>query len=143
MGTASNKATHAGADSGSDHVITVTFNSATAGTITLKGITSSSTNFANLNVLILPASGDETCQVVPPPQEPGPDQLQAWFSGGTPTITGDRVFLLSTQNKEGVTICRLLDGSADNSINCPNGTLVHLELPDGYKNAGAKDPYLA
>ena len=43
---------HSGADSGSDHVITVTLGSATVGTITLKGITSSSTNFANLNIVI-------------------------------------------------------------------------------------------
>ena len=51
MGTGTNLATHAGADSGSDRVITVTFDGATAGTITLKGITSGSANFANLNVI--------------------------------------------------------------------------------------------
>ena len=56
MGAGTNLATHSGADSGSDHVITVTFDGATAGTITLKGITSGSDNFANLNVLA--AAGD-------------------------------------------------------------------------------------
>ena len=45
---------HSGADSGSDHVITVTLGGATVGTITLKGITSSSDNFANLNIVIPP-----------------------------------------------------------------------------------------
>ena len=45
---------YSGADSGSDHRITVTLGGATAGTITLKGITSSSTNFANLNIVIPP-----------------------------------------------------------------------------------------
>lgn len=39
MGTESNLPTHSGADSGTDHVITVTFDGATAGTITLTGIT--------------------------------------------------------------------------------------------------------
>ena len=51
FGTGNNLATHSGADSGSDRVITVTFDGATAGTITLKGITSGSANFANLNVI--------------------------------------------------------------------------------------------
>ncbi len=60
MGTQTNLPTHAGADSGSDHVITVTFNGATAGTITLTGITTSSANFANLNIII-PASSNATC----------------------------------------------------------------------------------
>ncbi len=49
---------HAGADSGSDRVITVTFDSATAGQITLKGTTSGSANFANLN--IVPAADAHT-----------------------------------------------------------------------------------
>ena len=60
MGSQTNLPTHAGVDSGSDHVITVTFNSATAGTITLTGITTSSTNFANLNIII-PASTGASC----------------------------------------------------------------------------------
>ena len=44
---------HAGADSGSDRVITVTFDAATAGKITLKGTSSGSDNFANLNVIAI------------------------------------------------------------------------------------------
>ena len=63
MGTASNVPTHAGADSGSNHVITVTFDGATAGTITLSGITSSSPNFGNLNIVI-PASSGGSCSVI-------------------------------------------------------------------------------
>ena len=60
IGTQTNLPTHSGADSGSDHVITVTFDGATAGTITLKGITTASTNFANLNIVI-PAGSGQTC----------------------------------------------------------------------------------
>ena len=48
--------TYTGADSGSDYVITVMRDGTTQGTITLKGITSSSANFANLN--IVKRSGD-------------------------------------------------------------------------------------
>ena len=61
MGTAAPFATHSGADSGSDHIITVTFNGATQGTITLKGITTGSANFANLNV-IAEAVNSAACQ---------------------------------------------------------------------------------
>ena len=57
MGTQTNPPTHSGADSGSNHVITVTFNGSTAGTITLTGITTSSTNFANLNIIIAASTG--------------------------------------------------------------------------------------
>ena len=57
MGTQANPPTHSGADSGSNHVITVTFNGSTAGTITLTGITTSSTNFANLNIIIAASTG--------------------------------------------------------------------------------------
>ena len=60
MGDGTNLATHSGADSGSDRVITVTFDGATAGTITLKGITSGSANFANLNI-IAAAAGSAEC----------------------------------------------------------------------------------
>ena len=63
LGPRSNPPTHSGADSGSDHVITVTFDGATAGTITLEGITSSSANFANLNVLIIPVSLGGACRI--------------------------------------------------------------------------------
>ena len=51
VGTSSDPPTHSGVNSGSDHVITVMHNSKTAGTITLTGITTSSTNFANLNII--------------------------------------------------------------------------------------------
>ena len=57
MGTQTNPPTHSGADSGSNHVITVTFDGSTAGTITLTGITTSSTNFANLNIIIAASTG--------------------------------------------------------------------------------------
>ncbi len=60
MGTQSNPPTHSGADSGSNHVITVTFNGTTTGTITLTGITTSSTNFGNLNIIIAASTG-ATC----------------------------------------------------------------------------------
>ena len=61
MGTAAPFATHSGADSGSDHVITVTFNGTTQGTITLKGITTGAANFDNLNV-IARAVNSSACQ---------------------------------------------------------------------------------
>ena len=51
MGTETNLATYSGADSGSDHVITVTFDGTTQGTITLKWITTGNANFANRNVI--------------------------------------------------------------------------------------------
>ena len=60
LGTETNLPTWAGADSGSDHDITVTFNGATAGAIKLRGITTASNNFANLNILISAADG-ATC----------------------------------------------------------------------------------
>ena len=63
MGTVSNLATWTGADSGSNHVITVRFNNATAGTITLEGITSPS----NLNVEIRVIASDGTCTEIPAP----------------------------------------------------------------------------
>ena len=66
MGTETNLPTHSGVDSGGNRVITVTFNSATAGTITLKGVTSGSTNFGNLNIVI-PASSGELCSLAPAP----------------------------------------------------------------------------
>ena len=52
VGTESNRPTWTGADRGANYVITVTHNNARAGTITLKGITSSSTNFDRLSVLV-------------------------------------------------------------------------------------------
>ena len=61
MGTSAPFASHSGADSGSDHVITVTFNGATQGTITLKEITTGSANFGNLNV-IAEAVNSTACQ---------------------------------------------------------------------------------
>ena len=45
--------THSGADSGSDHVITVSLGTDTVATITLQGITSSSANFASLDVVVI------------------------------------------------------------------------------------------
>ena len=51
IGMQTNPPAHTGTDSGSNHVITVTYNARTAGTITLTGITTSSTNFANLNII--------------------------------------------------------------------------------------------
>ena len=59
MGSGSNLATHSGVDSGSDHVITVTFNGATAGTITLTGITTDSDNFANLDIIAAAEDSDD------------------------------------------------------------------------------------
>ena len=44
--------THSGADSGSDHVITVRRDSDTVAVITLQGITTMSPNFANLNIVV-------------------------------------------------------------------------------------------
>ena len=49
--------THTGADSGSDHVITVTLGGNTIATITLTGITTGSTNFANLDVAVVNSAG--------------------------------------------------------------------------------------
>ena len=63
LGPLSNPPTHSGADSGSDHVITVTYNGTTAGTITLKGVTTKSANFANLNVLVIPVSEGGSCRI--------------------------------------------------------------------------------
>ena len=51
-GTAEDAPTWSGADSGSDHVITVRQGSETLAVITLQGITTASANFANLNVVI-------------------------------------------------------------------------------------------
>ena len=51
-GTAEDAPTWSGANSGSDHVITVSQGSDTIAVITLQGITTASANFANLNVVI-------------------------------------------------------------------------------------------
>ena len=66
MGTLADPPSHSGADSGSDRVITVTFDDTTAGTITLIGITSSSTDFANLNIQTAPVDSDGNCVVSAP-----------------------------------------------------------------------------
>ena len=62
MGTVSNQPTWTGANSGSNYVITVTFNGATTGTITLYGITTSSPDFADLNITAL-ASNHRSCSL--------------------------------------------------------------------------------
>ena len=130
MGTHANLPTTSGADSGSNYVITVTFDGETAGTITLTGITSSSTNFNNLNVLLFPVNSDGTCNIGPPP---GP--LQVWFIEDTPLLVGTKVFMKVATNKGGGAICYIDDGidTADktNRINCPVGTLVSLDHPGG------------
>ena len=47
-----NATTYAGVDSGNDYVITAMYLNQTLGKITLTGITTSSTNFANLNIIL-------------------------------------------------------------------------------------------
>ena len=59
MGTASNKPTYSGSANGSDHVITVTFNSVTTGSITLTG-QANDANIGNVNVVNHAADGT-TC----------------------------------------------------------------------------------
>ena len=52
--------------SATDYVITVIFNSATAGTITLKGITTASANFNRLSVTAAAANSDTCAPAVEP-----------------------------------------------------------------------------
>ena len=59
-GTNPTLATHTGANSGSDYVITVMHGTTTAGTITLKGITAASANFDRLSVTAA-AADSNTC----------------------------------------------------------------------------------
>ena len=94
MGTASDQdqLTHDGgmnASNGNDLVITVTFNSATAGTITLTGITTGHANFANLNIRTFPANSDGTCMFPQLELEPEPGDLQVWFVEDTPNFVKD------------------------------------------------------
>ena len=125
MGTASNLATQTGADAdnGTDHVITVTFNGATAGTITLKNRTTSSTNFANLNIRILSVNTAGNCH------EPGP--LRIWFIDNMPRLSDGRIFMQIAANKGGNGTCKIADGSPDNTINCPPGSLISLPATSG------------
>ena len=133
IGAGTNKPTQTGADSGSDHVITVTFNGATAGTITLKGITSNSANFASLNVLIFSrATIEARCRVPEPTPAPDPGALQVWFNEKdgdiTPTVTGSLIFMNTATNKNTSSVACFI-GNAANAINCPPGTLVSIEVP--------------
>ena len=121
MGTASNPPTRSASDdTGSDYIMTFTFNGAETGTITLKGITSSSTNFSNLNVQTLPVDSDGNCV------DSEAEALQVWFVENTPNLTDGRIFMKVTTNKGGSAICKIHDGSSDNSIPCPPGTLISL-----------------
>ena len=125
MGTAENPPTQTGTDSGSNHVITVTFDGATTGTITLTGITTSSTNFTNLNVQIFAADDDGNCLTAepepeaPPPPPPPLDALQAWFTDDTPRQFAGRLYLLGAANRTDASgTCRIASASS----NCPPGT---------------------
>ena len=138
MGTAENPPTHAGADSGSDHVITVTFNGATAGTITLRGITTASANFGNLNVRIFTAHRDGTCDL--PLLTPEPQPLQVWFIASEGNITPhfvsslSRIYVYTSANRdEDVTVNCVID---DGTVACPPGTVVSLPVTGA--NAGDK-----
>ena len=85
----------------------------------------------------------------PPVQEepepvPAAGPFQVWFSEGgvpTPNVAGNRVFMNSVTNKSSASgSCFIHDGSADNTINCPPGTLVSLELPSDLRAVGSKFP---
>ncbi len=69
MGSGTNPtlATQTGENSGSDYKITVTHGSATAGTITLTGITTASANFDRLTFVIAATDSDTCAPAVDPP----------------------------------------------------------------------------
>ena len=134
MGTSASPPTQTGGDhsNGSDYVITVTFAGATAGTITLKGITTGSDNFANLNVKLLVAGAQGGCIE--------PEGFKVWFNHGTPNHNAPpvgRIFMQVTTNKPSSSaICKINDGGTERQINCPPQTLV--SLPVTSSAAGAK-----
>ena len=142
MGTMSSfptiRKTGADASNGQDYLITVTFYSETADTyglhtITLKGITSSSANFANLNIQLSPVDYSGNCSTSAVLPEPQAGPLQVWFIEDTPIIVGSLVFMKVHTNKDSSALCYIDDGLAENGnlIHCPPGTLVSLPHPTG------------
>ena len=129
MGTTENPPTYAGADGSNGYVITVTFEGATAGTITLWGITAASPNFGNLNVQVFTANLDGSCNV--PLSALDAQSLQVWFIDNTPKfqfVTGvGRIFMKVGTNRNASTANCSIGGG---SIACPQGTLISLEATD-------------